>query len=155
MVVLEEVGSEDRLRKCPQRYQLGILFSDPRGGAVRRTSSPSTPPYSSDVSKPAPVHHPPVSCTVPTTTPSALFHETEQMGSWWAQCKRQAGDGQEPVLIHRKSRAAWRVRMFGALPLPSGQKIKCPVDISVDTFLIYLRYRLLQELPYSMSEDHE
>ena len=83
------------------------------------------------------------------------FHETEQMGSWWAQCKRQAGDGQEPVLIHRKSRAPWKVRMFGALPLPSGQKIKCPVDISVDTFLIYLRYRLLQELPYSMSEDQE
>ena len=81
------------------------------------------------------------------------FHETEQMTGWWEQCKRQAGCGQEPVLIHRKSRVAWRVRMFGNLPLPSGQKVKCPVDITVDSFLIYLRHRLLQELSYSTNEN--
>ena len=77
------------------------------------------------------------------------FHETEQLNTWWAQCKRQATCGQEPVLIWRRSRVAWRVRMFGNLPLPSGQNVRCPVDITVDSFLIYLQHRLLQELSFT------
>ena len=74
------------------------------------------------------------------------FHETSQLSSWWDQCKSQAGENQEPVLIHRKSHQPWRVRMFGALPLPDGRKVRCPVDISVESFLVYVQHRLLQEL---------
>ncbi len=81
------------------------------------------------------------------------FHETPQVSTWWEQCKRQATCGQEPVLIHRKSRAPWRVRMFGVLPLPDGTKVRCPVDISVDSFLVYVRHRLLKNLSYSGPEN--
>lgn len=71
--------------------------------------------------------------------------EAEQMASWWDQCKRQAGTNREAVLFYRRNNVKWRVRMFGHLCV-GGSRVRCPVDISVDAFLAYLRVRLMAEL---------
>jgi hypothetical protein len=73
------------------------------------------------------------------------YQEQEQVASWWEQCKRQAEPDREPVLFYRKNHAKWKVRMFGYL-VAGGRRVRCPVDISVEAFLAYLRIRLELEL---------
>jgi hypothetical protein len=73
------------------------------------------------------------------------YREQTQLAEWWQQTKTQAGEDMEPVLIHRKNNAKWQVRMYGYL-LTGSQRIKCPVDISLEAFLTYLRTRLINEL---------
>lgn len=73
------------------------------------------------------------------------YQEQEQMTSWWDQCKRQAKPDREPVLFYRKNNAKWKVRMFGCL-VAGGQRVRCPVDITPEAFLAYLRLRLMKEL---------
>lgn len=73
------------------------------------------------------------------------YQEQTQLTAWWEQCKRQAGKDREPVLFHRKNNAKWRVRMVGTLDAGS-RRVRCPVDISVEAFLAYLRIRLELEL---------
>lgn len=67
--------------------------------------------------------------------------EVEQVNTWWEQAKRQAKADQEPVLFYRKNGAKWKIRMFGYLPA-GVNKVRCPVDIGLDAFLIYLNVRL-------------
>lgn len=71
--------------------------------------------------------------------------EQQQVASWWEQCKRQAEPGREPVLFYRKNNVKWKVRMFGHL-IAGSQRVRCPVDITPEAFLAYLRIRLLKEL---------
>lgn len=73
------------------------------------------------------------------------YQEQTQLTTWWEQCKRQAGKDREPVLFHRKNHATWKVRMFGYL-VAGGQRVRCPVDITPEAFLAYLRLRLMKEL---------
>lgn len=73
------------------------------------------------------------------------YREQEQMASWWDQCKRQAKPDREPVLFYRKNHAKWKVRMFGYL-VAGSQRVRCPVDITPEAFMAYLRLRLLKEL---------
>lgn len=71
-------------------------------------------------------------------------HETLAVESWWQQCLRQARQDQDPVLLYRKNRCPWRVRMYGYL-LPGGG-LPLPVDIALDGFLSYVQGRLEREL---------
>jgi hypothetical protein len=71
--------------------------------------------------------------------------ETLSISNWWDQAKTQSKIGQEPILIYRQSHRLWRVMMFGFLPA-GASKIRCPVDINLESFLLYFKYRLIAEL---------
>lgn len=85
--------------------------------------------------------------------------ETLNLKEWWLQCKAQAKPHQTPVLFYRSNGQKWRVRMLGYLtdglgycqsldqttaPLP--RRVRVLVDISMDSFLVYFRARLENEL---------
>ena len=73
------------------------------------------------------------------------YQEQFQLDAWWAQCKDQAREDQEPVLFYRRNRVPWRVRMFGYLMAPRS-RVRCPVDISVEAFCAFLQTRLLVDI---------
>lgn len=77
------------------------------------------------------------------------YQEQENLNGWWLQCKDQAGAGQEPVLLHRRNGTKWKCRMFGYLDAGGPHKVRCPVDIGVEAFLLYLKLRLRKELTQS------
>lgn len=87
---------------------------------------------------------------IPWLALEVKHHETEQLSAWWEQAKRQAAEHQEPVLFHRKNHGKWKVRMFGYLNAAQrgvdGPRIRCPVDISLETFLVYFQVRLERSL---------
>ena len=64
---------------------------------------------------------------------------------WWVQTTLNAKYNQEPVLFYKKNNVRWRVVMLGYLPCLE-RKIKCPVDITVESFLLYFKTRLSQEV---------
>lgn len=71
--------------------------------------------------------------------------ETLSINTWWSQAQRQAKGNQIPVLMYRQNRIKWRVVMNGYIP--AGEKrIKCPVDITLEAFLLWLEYQLKAEL---------
>lgn len=74
------------------------------------------------------------------------YQEKENLSGWWAQCKGQTSEGQEPVLLYRRNGTKWKCRMFGYLDAGGGYKVRCPVDITIDAFLTYLQLRLKKEL---------
>ena len=73
------------------------------------------------------------------------FQETFHINQWWEQTTRQAGEDQEPVLVYRKSRAKWRVMMFGEI-VSGAVRIRIPVDITFEAFLGYMKVRVGYEL---------
>jgi len=73
------------------------------------------------------------------------YREALRVDQWWAQAKRQAREGQDAVLIHRANYQPWRVRMYGALTV-GPRKVRCPVDITVEAFLVWFELRLRHEL---------
>lgn len=75
------------------------------------------------------------------------FQETLHINSWWRQTVQQTGAGQESVLVYRKSRTPWRVRMFSIIgPCVQGVSFVDVVDISLETFLVYVENRLRLQL---------
>ena len=75
------------------------------------------------------------------------------LASWWQQAKDQADrasqasfDPVEPVLFYRKNNVPWRVVMFGYLGVNGSKRVRCPVDITPEAFLVWFRLRLLVEL---------
>lgn len=79
--------------------------------------------------------------------------ETLQVDQWWDQAKRQAGgSGKVPVLIYKKNNVKWRVVMYAKLAPPCNEW--APVDISVDSFLIYFESRVKHQIaPYYLGEE--
>lgn len=82
--------------------------------------------------------------------------ETLQLKAWWDQTVAQAIKHKqsigktynrpiEPVLMYKANNVRWQVRMRGYLPA-GPKRIKTPVDISIDAFLIWLEHRLAHEL---------
>lgn len=70
------------------------------------------------------------------------FCEKFNLGRWWSQTLVQAQERNAiPVLIYKKSFVAWRVRMFGFLN-DENLEVKALVDIDLETFLTFFRYRL-------------
>lgn len=75
------------------------------------------------------------------------FQETLNVNTWWKQTVQQAGTGQESILVYRKSRTPWRVRMFSVVgPCVQGLQFVDVVDISFETFLAYVENRLRMQL---------
>lgn len=72
-------------------------------------------------------------------------HEILSINVWWEQTKKQAGALKIPVLIYKQNRVKWRVVMFGYLPAGE-QRVRCPVDISLETFLVYFKNMLAHQL---------
>lgn len=70
------------------------------------------------------------------------YQETTYLTNWWHQALEQTKPGQITVLIHRKNSQRWLVRMVGHLPLSSGRKVSCPVDISFEIFQIWFENEL-------------
>ena len=77
------------------------------------------------------------------------YQEQENLSGWWKQCKDQAGPNQEPVLLWRRNGGKWRCRMFGHLDAGGIYKVRCPVDIGLEAFLLYLKLRIKKELTAS------
>ncbi len=73
------------------------------------------------------------------------FQEVYNLKSWWKQTLEQANGEQIGVLIYRKSRVPWRVRVEGFLAL-GDKRVKMPVDISLNSFLVYFENKLILEL---------
>ena len=74
--------------------------------------------------------------------------ETLLINQWWVQTITQAGDSKVPVLIYKQNRVKWRVVMYGYLPV-GGDWIdwpRTPVDITLESFLIYFRLMVANEL---------
>lgn len=87
---------------------------------------------------------------------------------WWLQCvtaasKREVVDGQvvsrvvkEPVLFYRPNGVTWTVRMYGHLSIPDvnmgsfgvmrGKRVKAPVTVELEPFLVWLDLRIRHEL---------
>lgn len=72
-------------------------------------------------------------------------HEKVNVPLFWEQCKRQAGDTREPVLLYKSNRVKWRAVLFGYVPAGSAQ-VHCPVDIDVNDFLAWFETRLREEV---------
>ena len=72
-------------------------------------------------------------------------HETVKLAEFWQQTKDQATAEQIPVLFYKSNRTKWRVMMFGHLPAHH-LRVRCPVDISLDHFLIWFDTKLRCEL---------
>ena len=75
------------------------------------------------------------------------------VASWWQQTKEQAikasqqGVAQvEPVLFYRKNNVQWRVIMYGYLDVQGGGRVRCPVSVAVEVFLVWFKLRLEKEL---------
>lgn len=71
--------------------------------------------------------------------------ETLKVGDWWNQAVRQAGESRIPVLMYKSNRVKWRVMLLGLLPAGE-RRIKCPCDVELDSFLLWLEYRIRSEL---------
>lgn len=71
--------------------------------------------------------------------------ETLAVDAWWNQCLRQAGDNRLPVLLYKQNRQRFKVRVIGFLAAGS-IRVKAPVDITLDVFLIYFEHWLRSEL---------
>lgn len=83
------------------------------------------------------------------------FHEQEswedqftpaKVNGWWEQTKTNTPAGAVPVLIYRRPRGAWKVRMFGKLETERAY-IQTPVDITLEGFLAWFRQRVRETLP--------
>lgn len=79
--------------------------------------------------------------------------EQFMIASWWQQTKEQATKASqllnievEPVLFYRKNHVQWRVIMRGYLDVQGGGRVRCPVNIPPEAFLVWFKLRLLAEL---------
>lgn len=69
-----------------------------------------------------------------------------KINQWWSQCKTNTPEGHESVLIYRGNRMPWTVRMFARLHTTKSA-VRTPVDIAVETFLLWFRVKLTETLP--------
>ena len=85
--------------------------------------------------------------------------ETLNVRAWWDQCVSQAKvriikNGickgievrQEPILMYKQNNVKWKVMMYGLLTTGGHQNVRCPVEISLESFLLYFKLRLMKEL---------
>lgn len=84
--------------------------------------------------------------------PEVKHHETLAVNSWWEQTLEQAAaKSREPVLFYRQNNAKWKVRMIGFLPIEAHgvvgqQRLRLPVDIAIDHYLIWFQQRVKVEV---------
>ena len=75
--------------------------------------------------------------------------ETLHLNDWWNQTvdqsRRNITLNREAVLIYKQNRTKWRVMMWGHLPLGE-RKVRCRVDIDLESFLLWFEHRLKMEV---------
>ena len=67
--------------------------------------------------------------------------ETLQVNKWWEQTIKQASPEQVPVLVYRQNQQKWKVMMYGYLDCGE-QRVKTPVTITLEAFLVYFEVRM-------------
>ena len=72
-------------------------------------------------------------------------HETLKVRDWWIQALRQARTDQTPVLVYKQNNVKWRAMVWGYVPA-GAKRIRCPVDIDLESFLLWFEHRVLDEL---------
>lgn len=83
-------------------------------------------------------------------------HKTVALPAWWRQTCGQAGcdtmgiplrnfTQRAPVLIWKQHGGKWNVRMIGYLEVCPHEGVRCPVDISMDQFLVWFEERVRVE----------
>ena len=72
-------------------------------------------------------------------------HETLKVRDWWSQALRQARTDQTPVLVYKKNNVKWRAVVWGYVPA-GAKRIRCPVDIDLESFLLWFEHRVMDEL---------
>lgn len=91
---------------------------------------------------------------VPWIAPEVKRHEptngydevTEnQKAGWWQQCKINAGNNREPVLLYRANFQPWKCRMFVRVETPRSM-VRAPADVSLEVFQVWFRLRIREEL---------
>lgn len=73
------------------------------------------------------------------------YCETIKLTQWWAQTIAQVEGAQEPILFYRRNGTKWHVMMYGMLGKP-GQSTIVPVIVKPESFLLWFRTRLTEEL---------
>lgn len=68
--------------------------------------------------------------------------ETLHVDKWWKQTLSQCGEGQEPVLMYRRNRKPWRIRLWVAL----GGGLVLPAEIGLEDWKLYMAARLRADL---------
>ena len=76
--------------------------------------------------------------------------ENLNVNAWWLQCCNQAKAGQVPVLLYKQNNIKIKVMMHGILITTGASNIRCPVEISVESFLLYFQLRLIEEVKKEM-----
>ena len=74
--------------------------------------------------------------------PEVKMCETFLLDKWWQQTLSQCAPNQTPVLIYRKSRVKWRVRMIGSIFVNADTHMGVLADISIDEFLTWFQTTL-------------
>jgi hypothetical protein len=69
---------------------------------------------------------------------------------WWLQCLGQAKSGQVPVLLYKQNNVKIKVMMHGILITTGASNIRCPVEVSMESFLLYFKHRLIEEIKKEM-----
>lgn len=67
------------------------------------------------------------------------------LAQWWAQCTRQCGYHQTPILFYKRNHAEWRV-MLELMTHAAGDTSHFAATITLADFLRYFRARLIEEL---------
>lgn len=72
--------------------------------------------------------------------------ETLHINQWWSQCVEQSKGNREPVLFYKQNNVKFKVMMRGLLTTGGAQNVRCPVEVSVESFLLYFEHKLKKEL---------
>jgi len=62
--------------------------------------------------------------------------------SWWQQTLRQAGEGQEPVLLWRTNNRPWKARILAPVVTDRWMTVPLELDMDVEPFEAWFRQRL-------------
>lgn len=78
------------------------------------------------------------------------YQETLHLDEWWSQARSQCHWATDiPILIYRRSRVPWRVRMVTRAYWSATEWVPTLSDISIDHFCGYLRSKLTSEMAWS------
>ena len=72
--------------------------------------------------------------------------ETLHLNAWWLQCVEQGNGKREPILFYKQNNVKWQIMMFGRLVPGGSTNVRAPCIISIESFMLYFKYRLEHEV---------
>lgn len=82
---------------------------------------------------------------LPWFAPEVKWCEVKNVKLWWEQARKQAKEGQIPVLFYKSNHEPWRVVSYGGLGC-DGAWIETTVEVDMHRFMIWFRLKLKAEL---------